>query len=425
MDSTDSTISPSSSSPRSKRVLIVDFSPRGHHPFYVRLLLESGLAQVAQIVLAGNKEMFRHPAIVAATTSVPVERFELGVEGRSENAPLHRGMPDRVGVIYHSWWLGRLYRKVYRAVARSAPVDFVIVPYLDDCLLGLAAAREAFDGTPWLAITMRTMFHFRDMGVIAPQQRFEDIRRRLTWRILRQNGTVAVLTIDPTLAEYAAGQADPLLRKIGYVPDQARQHLGIADDARVVLLYGAVSERKGAALLVRAAAASSCSDRIHLLIAGKFWEMHALQNSDAWRQLAAAGRIHAFDGFVDDEQERLILAAADCMWVGYVDFYGVSSVMALAGRHAMPVLASSAGLVGYFTDRHELGAVVDPRDRSSIVAALNRLVHEPEFFQRAGSNGISVYQRHSPVELQRVIVETVTSSWDPSPPGARSALNSR
>jgi glycosyltransferase involved in cell wall biosynthesis len=387
------------------------------------LLLESGLAQVAQIVLAGNEEMFRHPAIVTAAASIPIEQFNLGVEARAENEPLHAGMPDRVGVIFHSWWLGKLYRKVYRAVAASAPVDFVIVPYLDDCLLGLAAPREAFDATPWLAITMRTMFHYRDMGVIAPQQSFAGIRRMLAYRILRQNSTAALLTIDPTLAEFAAAQADPLLRKIRYVPDpatrhqqlpsksQARQSLGIADDARVVLLYGAVSERKGAASLVQAAAAPACSDRIHLLIAGRFWEMDALQNSDAWRKLAAARRLHAINGFVDDQQERLLLAAADCMWVGYIDFYGVSSVMALAGSHAMPVVASAAGLVGHFTRKHELGAIVEPRDQSSIVAALNRLVNEPEFFQRAGSNGICAYQHHSPLELQRLVVETVTRSW--------------
>jgi glycosyltransferase involved in cell wall biosynthesis len=420
----------------SKRVLIVDFSPRGHHPFYVRLLLESGLAQVAQIVLAGNKEMFRHPAIVAAMAHVPVQPFQLGVEARAENAPLHAGLPDRAGVIFHSWWVGKLYRKVYRAVARSAPVDFVIVPYLDDCLLGLATTREAFGGTPWLAITMRTMFHYRDMGVMAPEQSFAGLRRSLAYRILRQHSTAAVLTIDPTLAEFAAGQADPLLHKIRYVPDpatrheqlpsksHARQRLGITDDARVVLLYGAVSERKGAALLVKAAASTACSERIHLLIAGKYWEMDALQNSDAWLALAARRRIHPINGFVDDELERLILAAADCMWVGYIGFYGVSSVMALAGRHAMPVLASSYGLVGHFTRQHQLGAMVDPHDQSSIVAALNRLVNEPEFFQRAGSNGSNVYERHSPIELQRLVVETVTGSWGASA-SVTAALNSR
>jgi glycosyltransferase involved in cell wall biosynthesis len=407
----------------SKRVLIVDFSPRGHHPFYVRSLLESGLAQVAQIVLAANKEMFRHPAIIAAAASVPVHQFELGIEAPAANEPLHAGLPDRAAVILHSWSLGRVYRKVYRAVASHAPVDFVIVPYLDDCLLGLAAPREAFSGTPWLAITMRTMFHYRDMGVIAPAQSFAGIRRRLAYRILRQHSTSAVLTIDPTLAEFAAGQSDPLLRKIRYVPDpatrheqlpsksQARQRLGIADNARVVLLYGAVSERKGVSLLVQAAAAPACSDRIHVLIAGKYWGMDALQDSDAWRQLQAQRRVHAINGFVDDEQERLILAAADCMWVGYIDFYGVSSVMALAGRHAIPVLASSHGLVGHFTRKHELGAIVEPHDQSSIVAALNRLVNEPEFFQRAGSNGVAAYQHHSALELQRLVAETVTGTW--------------
>jgi glycosyltransferase involved in cell wall biosynthesis len=402
-----------------KRVLIVDSSPDGHHPFYDRLLLDSGLADVADIVFAASRDMFNHPVIKACA-----ERFRSHEIELAQPPP---GASASTGVMRRSWSFGRLYRKAFLEVARSAPVDFVIVPYLDDCLLGLAAPREAFWGTPWLAITMRTMFHYRDMGVNAPEQSFAAIRRLLACRILKQRGTAALLTIDPTLAEFADRQPDPMMRKIRYVPDPANRHaalpprdaargrLDIPADARVVLLYGAISERKGASLLVQAAAAAACASQVHLLMAGSFRGLDELQRSDGWQSLLAQRRIHAFDGFVDDEREQLILASADCMWVGYIDFYGVSSVMALAGIHAMPVLASDYGLVGHFTRKHQLGAILDPRDPSSIVAALNRLVSEPEFFRRAGSNGVTVYQGHSPSELQQAVTDTVQRSWAPAP----------
>jgi glycosyltransferase involved in cell wall biosynthesis len=398
----------------SKRVLILDISPRGHHPFYLRTLLDSDLAQSAEILLAVPQETLAHPAIAACSDSFRGYPIELAGQAPPAGA---------AAVLLSSWAIGRLYRQVFCAVAASAPIDFVIVPYVDDCLLGLAAPSEAFFGTPWLAITMRTMFHYRAIGVRAPEQSFARTRRWLASRILRQHSTRAVLTIDPTLAEFAAKQRQPMFRKIRYVPDpatrhallpskrEARRRLDIPADARVILLYGAITERKGTSLLVQAAASPECSQQIHLLIAGKYWGLDALQESDAWRGLAGEGRIHAFNGFVDEAHEQLVLAAADCMWVGYVDFYGVSSVMALAGCHAMPVLASAYGLVGYFTGKYELGTIVEPRDQASIVSALNRVVSEPEFFLRAGRNGIALYQGHSPIELQRLVTDMVGRSW--------------
>ena len=106
------------------------------------------------------------------------------------------------------------------------------------------------------------------------------------------------------------------------------------------------------------------------------------------------------------------MVAADCMWVGYIGFYGVSSVMALAARNAMPVIASDYGLVGYLARTHGLGAVVEPHNIASIVAALNRLVTDPEFFTRAGRNGVAVFQGHAPIEFQRRIMQTVRQSWE-------------
>jgi glycosyltransferase involved in cell wall biosynthesis len=402
---------------RSKRVLIVEFSPDGHHPFYVRLLLESGIADLAQITLASQPEMFLHPVIKACQVNYQPHPLAIGWKAH------HPGITSPAAVFRRSWTIGSAYRKVFFELSRVAPLDFVIVPYLDDCLVGLAAPGSTFGQVSWAAITMRTMFHYRAMGVRAPQQRFIQVRRWLTYRMLRQKSMAALLTIDPTLAEFAAGHDDGPLRKIQYVPDpapwhddlipreQARQKLNIPAEARVVLVYGDISERKGILSLLEAAAAADCSRSIHLLFAGKFRVSEAAMKGAAWQALLAQRRMHAFDGFVDEQLERLLIAAADCMWVGYIDFYGVSSVMALAGRHAMPVLASDYGLVGHLATKHGLGAVILPRQIASIVSALNRLVSDPEFFIRAGRNGVAAFEGHSPAEMQQRVVGAIQRSW--------------
>jgi len=406
--------------PRSIRVLILEVSAAGHHPYHVRLLLDSGLAEFADIILASQQEVLLHPAI--ATSSTPFQPYRIDLP---PPLILEPGISDFAPLLRMQWGLGALYRRAFFALSRNAPIDFVIVPYLDNCMINLAASNDAFGSTPWLALTMRTMLHYRYMGVVAPEQRFAPIRRWLLNRILRQRSMTALLTIDPTLAVFAQQQRNPQFRKIRYVPDPvvhhypslpsnavAKQRLGIPIDACTVLLYGAITERKGAAFLVRAAAAPDCSDQIHVVLAGRIRMPDDFLQGEALHALRTANRIHIFEGFIDDEHEKLLLASADCMWVGYVDFYGASGVMALAGRHGVPVLASDYGLVGYFTKKYELGAIIEPRKQASVVAALNRLVkHEdPDFFRRAGRNGISVFQNYSPLEFQRVVVETVAKS---------------
>ena len=114
--------------------------------------------------------------------------------------------------------------------------------------------------------------------------------------------------------------------------------------------------------------------------------------------------------FVDDERERTVLAASDCMWVGYTDFYQMSGVMVLSGRHAIPVIATASGLIGYWTKKHNLGVVIDVSSRSSVVGALIQLVREPEIFARMGKNGINVFSQHNPAELQRLVTEKAMQS---------------
>jgi glycosyltransferase involved in cell wall biosynthesis len=403
----------------SKRVLILELGAEGHHPFYVRWLLESGLADRAQIVLAALPAMFTHPAI--ANCGVGFEPYAL--EFGSAERLLWSSNPAIVA--RRSLAFGTIYRNAYLDLAARQPLDFVIVPYLDDCLLGLAARRRPFGRTPWLAITMRTMFHYGAMGVTAPRQRFEGVRRWLIYRLLRQDPTAALLTIDPTLADFASARhRHPSLRKVRYVPDpapqhrvklsqeEARQRLGIARAGRLVLVYGDISGRKGIFSLAQAAALAECPPQVHLLLAGRNRQTRELESTTGWQTLISQGRAHTIYGFIDDEHEGLLMRAADCMWVGYIDFYGVSSVMALAGRHGMPVIASNYGVVGYLAQKHDLGPVVDPHDPASIVAALQRLARDPEYFRRAGSHGISVFHNHAPTELQRQLIETIGQAWN-------------
>ncbi len=397
-----------------RRVVILEIAATGHHPSYVRWLLESNFAKSSEIILAAPEEMFGHPEITASPSKFT--RYEIGV---SQKFRVQLSNLNFIGLMRMSWAIGRLYREVCASIARTDPVDFVIVPFFDACILGLALPPDAFDGIPWMAITMRTMFHYEEMGVIAPKQRFAALRRWLLYKALKQKSMASLLTIDPTLAAFAEMQSDRFMRKIEYLPDpstfhpilptklEARNWLEVPADVSLIVLFGEISARKGVELLLQAVADPRCSSRVHVMLAGRCRERTSLFENPEFRRLNADGRVHIVEGYVRGTEERHVLSAADCMWIGHTDFYGTSGVMVLAGRHGVPVLATEDGLIGYLARKHELGVIIQPRNRLSVVRALNRLVDEPEWFKLAGKSGVSVFEKHDPMEFQRLVTEKV------------------
>jgi glycosyltransferase involved in cell wall biosynthesis len=393
-------------------VLVIDNAASGHHPSYARWLLESDLGRSSQVILAAPPAMFEHPEILASESKCL--RHEIDPEQKLD---FRHFASSAVGMARRSWALGRLYREVCASLARTEPVDFVIVPFLDDCILGLAFSRDAFGGIPWIGITMRTMFHYRDVGVVAPPQPFIGLRRWLLQRLLKQPSMVSLLTIDPTLADFAGTQKHSYMRKVEYLPDpstfhpvlptrhEARRELKIPADVSLVLAFGEISSTKGVDLLLEAAADPMCSPRVHILLAGRCNDRGTLFSSVAFQRLSAAGRIHIVEGYIRGFEERQVLAAADCMWIGHIDFYGTSGVMVLAARHGIPVLATEQGLIGYLAKKHDIGVIIQPRNRSSVLNALSRLVNEPDWFREVGKAAISAFDRHDPEEFQRLVTE--------------------
>ena len=399
-------------SDKRRKLLIIDLSAAGHHPTYIRRLLQSELASSADIVLASRREMFSHPEIKpyqAAFTAHEIAAPSLDA--------LYQNF-STLSVMRASWVIGSLYRKTHETLSRSMDIGLVVVPFLDDCLVGLALAANAFNKTPWMAITMRTMFHFDAMRVTAPPLKARPLRRYLFVRALGQRSLAAMLTIDHTLSEFAKRQSDPSYKKIEYLPDPATRHdvlptrrdartqLGIPLDARVILLYGEIAARKGVFALLEAAADAACNRQLHVLLAGRYERAATMLEHPAYRILLDQHRLHRIDGFVDDAGERAVLAAADCMWVGYTDFYLMSGVMVLAGRHGVPVIASRDGLIGYWTRERDIGIAVDTGERASVIAALNQLVQEPERLARMGQNGIIVFAEHEPSVLAQMVAKT-------------------
>jgi glycosyltransferase involved in cell wall biosynthesis len=359
------------------RALVIEPDFSGHRWRYVQwaveALIESGYACVVSTD-AGNRA---HPLLAsyeAGSLAVDVAYHDMGE--RQASLP-HRALSrlkEDFGFYADFAWM-------FRETNRSQPVDLVVVPYGDYILNAIGLLGSPFEASPWMCIVMRQTFHHREMGVNVPPRPFVDfVKRRLFFLGLRRGNLSAVMTIDPTLAAWYAD-----LRSVGsrpavlYLADpfpemgrvgsrEAKARLGLRDE-RTILVYGAITDRKGVKELLRACMARK--EHPLIVIAGQ-------QSDDVRAFLAeldgpARHGIAVFDHFISPEMEADLFCACDAVWVGYKAHYGMSGVLVQAYRCGKTVLASAFGLIGWFTKHDRLGPVLEDLSIPTINAAIDEV----------------------------------------------------
>ena len=273
-----------------------------------------------------------------------------------------------------------LLTRGFDEVSRELPVKLVVVPYADYFFYTLGMLGSPFGSTDWIALIMGATFHHPQVGIRTPRRPLVDRAKGLLFaRGMHVRGLRTLLTIDPTLPDWFAGSraarhaapleyvADPLPDTPVEDPQRARQRLGLDPHARYLLVYGAISERKGIRELVQALARKG--DSPTLVIAGEqddetreFLNAHLLQ---------LAHEPVVFDRFIPDDMERSLFSACDAVWLGYKHHYGMSGVLVQAYRFGKPVIATADGLIGWFCRDGRLGPRIDDLSPESIAHALD------------------------------------------------------
>jgi glycosyltransferase involved in cell wall biosynthesis len=285
----------------------------------------------------------------------------------------------RLGSVSYVRFL-RDFQHLYRSVSREYGVALVIVPYVDYFFYALPFFGSPFGATPWIGITMRASFHHSQVGVRAPRRPLVNtLKAALFRRALRASGMKTLLSIDPTLRDWYTGAAeqrgaavlylaDPFPDTLASDPAEARRRLQL-ESGRYLLVYGAITGRKGIHELIDALAERQ--DPVRLLIAGE-------QDADTRAYLHSVTSALTqppviLDRFIPDDLERDLFSACDAVWLGYKGHYGMSGVLVQAYRFNKPVIATSDGLIGWFCRNGELGPVLDELSATAINAALDQL----------------------------------------------------
>ena len=357
-------------------VLVIEPNFTGHRWRYAQWAAEAYTDAGYRCVVVTESRNEDH-RLARKITSAARDDLEIAFVDPQQERPGGAAGLERISYVRHH----RYFRYAYRLIAQFQPVSLVVVPYVDYFLYALPFLGSPFGGAPWIGITMRSSFHHRTVGVKAPDRRVVNaVKAYLFRQAVRVKGMRALLSIDPTLSEWSAqalGQraavvrylADPFPDARADDPAAARAKLGLAPDARHLLVYRSITDRKGIRELV--AALETMHDAPTLVVAGEQdGETREFLRTRAPRLTPAPV---VLDHFITNEMEFDLFSACDAVWLGYQGHYGMSGVLVQAYRFGKPVIATAEGLIGWFCRGGTLGPVIDDLSPPSIAAAIEKV----------------------------------------------------
>lgn len=387
-----------------KNLLIIEPHMNGHHCVYLRWIVRGAEERNWRVFIATFGNSLNHPIFKTML-------------GECEEAPEIITLPlpetdymQKSGLwgllrreIFYRSLFGRFYNE---AIQKTTP-DFVFLPYLDYCTYAIALLGSPFGHTPWAGLAMRPAFHYKEMGIIGPRSLLLLPKQLLFLRMLQQKKLEALFTIDPSLYEYLSNRAPSCPEKVYYLRDPgefegdisketARQLMQIPKEAVVILVYGTIDYRKSVDILLSAAADPHFPADVYILLAGRHVSGVArLLSSPLAKSLKSSGRLHQMNKFLNDDEEYMVFKASDIAWLGYRGHYTMSGILVQAGCMGLPVIACKEGLIGWFTEKYELGVILKELDEISVINAINNLIQDKEKLFKFGNAARQCFAGHT------------------------------
>ncbi|MBD2676615.1 MULTISPECIES: glycosyltransferase [Nostoc] len=178
--------------------------------------------------------------------------------------------------------------------------------------------------------------------------------------------------------------------KFGEIPRSvAREKLGIAPEAKIVLYVGRFDRRKGIETLVRAVAKSSFrgEDNFQLIIGGgsRPGQSDGIERDRIASIVTELGleNCTTFPGRLDDTILPFYYAAADvCVVPSHYEPFGLVAIEAMASK--TPVVASNVGGLQFTVVPEVTGLLAPPKDEVAFAAAIDRILTNPTWRDQLG-----------------------------------------
>ena len=364
-------------------ILIIELVSTGHHLNYLAKILANYLALGHTVTLSTLKNTLENSVISSLEDKYKPHLKTIEIPFKDYQNALNSRLSD----IGRELKIRKIFKDTYKIAKQTRSIDYVFLPYLDYCLYSIGLLGSPFKKTQWGDICMRPSFHYHDTGIIAPPPKAAAIKSFLFTQVLSSKTLKKIYTIDETLYKHIALRNPKYSPRIEYLPDpaeligahtssSAREKLKIPSTATVVLVYGALNERKGIQSLIGSLNLGKTSNKVHLLLVGRQTEtMKGIVQKEAC-DLKAQNRLHVIDRFVTDEDQQMVFAAADIIWLGYRDHFTMSGVLVLAAIAEKKIIGTEQGLIGWYIKEKGLGFCINTEDQSLISDSINLLATE-------------------------------------------------
>lgn len=362
------------------RLLIVEPRAHGHHfSLYLRLVLTEAQARGWSVTLLTTQDALDHRAM--QTVAQLIERgTEVAVMRRPRQWMAWHVLALLVNQVFylHACWSG--WRRL-----KDRRFDAVLMMDLDSADKLVALLGTPFGHMPLVGLLVHAKHHRLEQSSSRPNWRVRLLRGGLM-RILGQRSVRAVCVIDPAFAAFRDELPLALRTKLrivlepaaaaAQIPDRdiARQQLKLGNGEFVVLVYGALSPRKGIPQLIAAIDAYPEGAAIGLIAGLADAAVRELLQGETALRLIASSRLRLIERYIDASEEGVLFAAADALWLGYTpDFDGQSALLPLAAAYRLPVLARPAGPIGALVASRGLGLLPQPESTQDVVESMQRL----------------------------------------------------
>ncbi|MCU0568764.1 MAG: glycosyltransferase [Oculatellaceae cyanobacterium Prado106] len=381
-------------------ILLFDLSIQGHHPTYIRYLIQDwrlhATSQSLYIVVSPQFLEHHVDVVDLAAADESIHFVAIASESAAQLKPRNSAW-NRMIRAFQEWQLLCHY-------AQKLKASHGLVLYFDTCQIPFVYGQKP--PCPISGIYFKPSFHYpqftlervsKSSSTVVParltwQERGQHWREKLLLKqVLQRSQLHTLFSLDPFVRSFmnsiytrnsqiATGKmvdlADPVQITAGSEADihSLRQRLAIAPGRQVFLLFGALNGRKGVYQLLDAIALlpPHLSEKICLLLVGQANPQNQvkIQNQIEKLRQSSAVQIITHPVYIPESEVPLYFQLTDIVLAPYPKHVGMSGILIWAAAAQKPVLSSSYGLMGELVRRYRLGLTVNAMEPEAIAQGL-------------------------------------------------------
>lgn len=369
--------------------LLFDLSIYGHHPAYIRHLINywhQGSLGGRLTIVVSPRFLTEHSDVVDLVQHPASERIHFLAIAETEEAQLKpRDTSINRNIRNFQEW------RLLCRYAHQLRVDHALVLYYDTYQYYLALNLNPPCSVS--GIYFRPTFHYNHFST-APVSKRKKLQ--IYWeqfilnRVLQNSKLYTLFSLDPFVVKYISSAAAQ--RKLVYLPDPVelrqtppspglREQLGIESHRRILLLFGALTARKGIDHVLDAIPQLSpdLHEQLAIVMVGE-----ASSNYQEHLEAKIADLLQHYPiqivrhyAFVAEEEVPRYFQNADVVLATYQRHVGMSGILIQAAAVQKPVLSSDYGLMGELVKQYQLGLAVDTTRPEAIAAGIEQFFHSP------------------------------------------------